>query len=161
MITNLCLNEFRKRDFPRRVSRRGFTLVEVLISALIAGIALVAIMDAMIDGFQVIRRSRETSAAVKILDEEMERLRTEPYAIIGALTGNTTKNMWPENPASDKTCTLSYDVSACALDAVTTTWVTQVTLTVTWYPTGKPETPTYLRTMSITGYFCNGGLNYM
>ena len=158
MALNLRRSDRRK---SLRSSWRAFTLVETLIAALIAGTALVAIMDALIDGFQIIRRSRETSAAVKILDEEMERLRTQTYTSITTLAGATTKNMWPENANSDKTCTLAYDAAPCTLDAVTTASVTQVTLTVTWYPTGKPINDAHKRTLSVTGHFCDGGLNSM
>ena len=141
---------------------RAFTLIEVLITALVAGVALTTIMGAMSEGFHALNRARETTAAtVDVLDVEMERLRTLTYAQIAALAvpNSTVKT------ANGHTYTLTYAKTAC--NAVTpcvsgdsatynaTVWVWRVTVTVTWTSSfsGQSETRT------ATAYFANAGVN--
>ena len=138
------------------IRRASFTLLEVLVAALVCGIALSAILGSLSEGMRVVSRARETSAAISVLDEEMERIRTLSYSSVSALSGSTTKTV----PGMGPTFTLAYSVSAFNLlnDGATyrsTNRVTRVTLTVTW--TSVLDHRSLSR--KLTGYIANGGIN--
>jgi type II secretory pathway pseudopilin PulG len=62
------------------------TLVEIVVSLLLAGIAFTAIAAALATGLAALRASRETEIAVQAAQQEMENMRNQP---IGAISSHS------------------------------------------------------------------------
>lgn len=139
-------------------SRRGLTIVEILIAALVSGVALAGILGAISFSFNTTQQYREVSEAVNILEREMERLRTLSYEEIQDLDSEPEATVNAQG--GTKEYTLSYAVASFTLPSAGTThesgdWLRIVTLTVSWTSTLNGRA----MSRSLTGYFCNGGLN--
>jgi prepilin-type N-terminal cleavage/methylation domain-containing protein len=76
----------------------GFTLVEVLIAAIIAALSLVGIYAASTQCLKQIWSARETSRAAQVADYEMEYLCTTPLSDITARGSSYTMSV-SSNPA--------------------------------------------------------------
>ncbi|MEJ2745727.1 MAG: prepilin-type N-terminal cleavage/methylation domain-containing protein [bacterium] len=73
----------KTKNNPRSLSEqwapeRGMTLVEIVVSLLLAGIAFTAIASALTTGLATLRASRETEIAVQAAQQEMENMRNMP-----------------------------------------------------------------------------------
>ena len=127
-----------------------------MVAVLMCGLALTAIMESLSAGLHVVERCKETSAAIGILDQEMERIHTLTYPNVGLLSGSINKNVTGLNT----TFTITYTVATFNLpgDGATyksSSWVTRVTLTCTWNATFDNRA----LSRTLTGYFANGGIN--
>ena len=59
--------------------RRGMTLVEIMVSLLLAGITFAAVAAALSTGLRALRSSRETEVAVQAAQREMEYMRNTSF----------------------------------------------------------------------------------
>lgn len=80
--------------------RKGFTLVEVLVSVVIATISLIGIYAASVQCLKQIWSAREVSRANQVINYEMENLYTTPWANIQAHGSSYTISS-SDNPALD------------------------------------------------------------
>lgn len=138
-------------DIKSKSSRKGFSLVEVLVGTAIAGILFLAFFAMMGTGFKIIRSSRENLRATQILLNRVEGLRlftyeqliysnnlapatfTEAYDPIGTNSGITYNGSWAvSTPTMNPTATYSSSN------------VKQITVNVAWTSGNK----TYTRSMS-------------
>jgi len=78
--------------------RSGMTLVEIIVSLLLAGITFAAVAAAFTTGLAALRASRETETAVQAAQREMENIRNTAYNTI--LTHNFDRvTIHPNLPA--------------------------------------------------------------
>ncbi len=142
--------------------RRGFTIVEVAIGAVILAIAAAAMIQALAEGAEMQATGQRQLLAAQVLQHEMEELRLESWSTINGLAaGPTTLTISTQFDSAitaaglvkGTTITLSRTV------ATVSTGLREVTLTVTWTmnPSGNAGTRTYTRVYS--AYFAEYGLN--
>jgi len=62
--------------------RHGMTLMEVIISILLAGLVLVGLATALTWSLSTIRASRESAAALQAAQQEIEKMRNSPFAAV-------------------------------------------------------------------------------
>jgi len=70
-----------------QMSRRGFTLVEVLVGSFLMLIVFLGIFGAYQLGIKVVGLSRNKVIATALANKEIERIRNVPYAAIGTVGG--------------------------------------------------------------------------
>lgn len=64
-------------------NEEGFTIIEVLVAALIIVLGSLAVFMAFSAGVHNIQRSRETQIGISVAQREMERARVTPYEEVG------------------------------------------------------------------------------
>ena len=68
----------------------GFTFIEVLVTMLILGVVLIALLSCFIYGFNIIFRMRQMSIATQSIQEELELIRNMPFDDILSLDSSFT-----------------------------------------------------------------------
>jgi prepilin-type N-terminal cleavage/methylation domain-containing protein len=66
--------------------RRGMTLMEVIISILLAGLVLTGLATALTWSLSTIRASRESAAALQAAQQEIEQMRNSPFDAVDTHT---------------------------------------------------------------------------
>jgi type II secretory pathway pseudopilin PulG len=130
----------------------AFTILEVMVAAIVLVFAVTSSITVMQRGFQSLETARNLTAAGQIMENEMENLRLQNWTQIQALqnAGQTTVAPDPSlGPAATRfTCTRT--ISDLKTD------MKQITLTTTWNGSdGRPHTASYL-----TRYGKNGLNDY-
>jgi type II secretory pathway pseudopilin PulG len=69
-------------------SRRGMTLLEVAVAALIVATIMIVSQAAFVSSFSATKRSRDVRRAALLLDTVMEDVAAQPYQNLLALNGN-------------------------------------------------------------------------
>jgi prepilin-type N-terminal cleavage/methylation domain-containing protein len=76
------------RRLHRRLSREdGFSIIEVLVAAIILALGSLAVFMALATSIHGVQRSKEIQQGVNVAQREMERIRAESFESIG-MTGN-------------------------------------------------------------------------
>jgi prepilin-type N-terminal cleavage/methylation domain-containing protein len=108
---------------------RGFTLVELAVVVVIAGVALTATAGAVTSGARLARTSAETRAAMRSAQSLMERIRATPFANISTFSGQTFTFASLGGGDSSGTCTLTVADESTG----STRWrVAQVSIATQW-----------------------------
>lgn len=108
---------------------RGFTLVELAVVVVIAGVALTATAGAVTSGARLARTSTETRAAMRSAQSLMERVRATPFANISTFNAQTFTFANLGGGDSSGTCTIAVADEPTG----STRWrVARVTITTTW-----------------------------
>lgn len=147
---------------PAPDRRRGFTIVEVAIAAVILAIAATAMIQALAEGSEMQATGQRQLLAAQILQHEMEDLRMESWSTINGLAaGPTTLTISTQFDSAITAAGLVKGTTLTLSRSVTTvsTGLREVTLTVTWTmnPSGNAGVRTYTRVYS--AYFTEYGLN--
>jgi prepilin-type N-terminal cleavage/methylation domain-containing protein len=79
------VNQSAKRPVSALRSRDGFTLVEVMIAAIVLVLAITSAITTLQRGFQALDTARNTTFASQVMQSEMERLRLKSWAQIQAV----------------------------------------------------------------------------
>jgi len=79
----------RKRMAIKR-KKDGFTFIEVLITMLILGVVLIALLSCFIYGFSILSRMRQLTIATQSIQEELELIRNMPFNNILGLDNSFT-----------------------------------------------------------------------
>ncbi len=79
----------RKRMSIKR-KKDGFTFIEVLITMLILGVVLIALLSCFIYGFSILSRMRQMTIATQSIQEELELIRNMPFNNILGLDNSFT-----------------------------------------------------------------------
>lgn len=128
-------------------SRRGYTLVEALVSILLATLAFASMAFVLNNGFRTAAENRTRMYAENAIREEMEIIRSMTYNNIVALGDASSFNNAQLGKLDQATGVRRI---ANAFDAN----IKKITLTVTWTaPSGR------VLTQSITTYVTQGGIN--
>jgi type II secretory pathway pseudopilin PulG len=86
----------------RPSNEEGFTIVEVLVAAIVLVLGSMAVFVAFAGAIHGIQRGREMQQGVSVAQREMERIRVEPFSEVGLTTTSVTPAPISEskNPAS-------------------------------------------------------------
>ena len=103
---------------------RGFTLVEVLVAALILGVSLLFIFTAFLPGYQNVAYAGRVSQAVMLAQQKLEELKAGPFP-----PGNGT--------ATNGRYSLAWTVTSVGVGAAPDD-LHKITVTVTWPQAGRP-----------------------
>ena len=76
---------------------RGFTIVEVLVTAAVVAVALLAIAGMMPTAYRTVDWSGEETVAVTLAKQRLEWLRNQPYTSAPLAAGTTTENLTGNN----------------------------------------------------------------
>ncbi len=76
-------NERKKRE-------HGFTFIEVLVTIMILGVVLIALLTCFLHGFNVISRMRQMAIATQSIQEELELIRNMHFNDILSLDSSFT-----------------------------------------------------------------------
>ncbi|MCF7687521.1 MAG: prepilin-type N-terminal cleavage/methylation domain-containing protein [Cephaloticoccus sp.] len=163
---------------PRAFLRRGFTLVEVMMAAVILTIGFGAMIQAMITGSEILANARRQTLATQLLTHEIEKLRFSDWTTINALpSGPTTimdsaNSVWPtDDNYANLTGSIAHSTFQNAITASSASYIVtrsvstvdtelrEVTFTVTWAvrSSGQNAARTYTRINS--AYFAKYGLS--
>lgn len=147
---------------PAPDRRRGFTIVEVAIGAVILAIAATAMIQALAEGAEMQATAQRQLLAAQILQHEMEELRLDSWSTINGLAaGPTTLTISDQFDAAITSAGLTKGTTITLSRSVSTvsTGLREVTLTLTWTmnPSGNAGVRTYTRVYS--AYFTEYGLN--
>lgn len=74
-------------------SNKGFTLVEIILSAAILSIAIIAVTPGLLFATHQTQASRADLAAINLANQEMEWIRSLPFEQIGNVGGNPVGNI--------------------------------------------------------------------
>lgn len=165
---------------PRPVQNQsGFTIVEVMMAAVILVVGFMGMIQAVTMGSEMLATARRQNIAAQILTHEIERLRLDNWTAISALSTSAAATYTSDSSAintaisgSGVTFTLARTVTTLTTDlrevTFTVTWIKSGTTTAAPTTTGSwlqqlsfyreaPIRRTYTR--SSTAYFGKYGLN--
>lgn len=74
-----------KAGHKKRKREKGFTLIEVLITAVVLAGALIALLSCFIYGYEIITRMKQVAVANQSIQEELEAIRDKTFDEILAL----------------------------------------------------------------------------
>ncbi len=83
----------------RERDKRGFSLIEVLITIFILGTVCITLVSVFIYGFNLLQKTKKVAMATEIAQGEVERYRNTPYATIQALAVGTPLPLSTESQA--------------------------------------------------------------
>ena len=113
-------------SMPR--AKNGFTLVEVMVAAVVLVLGIVTSITALQSGLQAIDNARNYTAAAQLMQNEMEGLRLKSWAQLQALqeSGNTTVPVPATLRSGGAPLSCTRQISDLKTDmkqiAVTTSW---------------------------------------
>lgn len=140
------------RSRPADPGRRGFTIVEAMITVLIITAASIGGIEMVVFVRTQNTLEQERSRAQQIVSSEMERLRHELYTHI---TGGSTVTVWdngtPADTTDDTIGTLEvivHDPDGNLLtEAPVPSVAVKVEVTLTWNPRGRRHGSTFKETV--------------
>ena len=84
-LCQIHLSLLENKMIFKRKKVGGFTLIEVLITMLILGVVLMALITCFIYGFNVLTRTRQTAIAAQCVQKELEAIRNMSFSQVSAL----------------------------------------------------------------------------
>ena len=103
--------------------KRGFSLIEVLIAVFILGIVTLTLISVFMYGFNVVFRTRQTTLATQIAQEEVELIRNMSFDEILLLSSTFTHESLSE---------LVNGAGSRAIEAGPGDDIKKLTISVTW-----------------------------
>ena len=122
---------FSRKGLRRSVSKAGFTLVEVVISAVLMMIIFGGGFGTLVHGNRLIESSRDETRASQILQSEVEDLRTYDWTTLTALDTESTYA-----PQSSFTDAFSMRYTVKRLISIRSLTQRRVTMQVSWTDSG-------------------------
>jgi type II secretory pathway pseudopilin PulG len=83
-------NKRKETAIKRKKREEGLTYVEVLVTMVIFGVALIALLSCFLHGFNVLSRMRQTVIATQSIQKELELIRNMPFNDILTLDSSFT-----------------------------------------------------------------------
>ncbi len=99
-------------------SRKGFTLLEVLVATVLVGVGIFAIMEAFNRGYLGVGQAEDYSVALSLSEEKMEELRDAPYNNIS----NSKKAVVSGFPSFQREVIVTQPISNLKQIVVKTYW---------------------------------------
>jgi prepilin-type N-terminal cleavage/methylation domain-containing protein len=127
-----------------RRARRGFTIVEVMVSATVLAVGIVGVLTVSQSGLQALDTARNLAAASQLMQSEMERVRLMSWAQMQALQDSGQTEVALENAPGRYTCVREIrDLK---------TGMKEITLVATWKGyDGRPHTARLITRYGKTG----------
>jgi prepilin-type N-terminal cleavage/methylation domain-containing protein len=122
---------FRYRVRARLASERGFTLIEVLVSALIVTLIATAVAGALITNTDIIANQNSRAQAETLAEQDQERLKglsaeqldnlSQSYNVtVGGATYTIASKAWYLNSSNGQTCTAAGGTAATYFKTIST-----------------------------------------
>lgn len=89
-------------------SSKGFTLIEVLLAAVVMLAGIVGMMQAVTSGSEMLDMSRKQAIATQVIHGEIEKIRTLDWAHIQALPSTETVDLSTDLNASNFSASASF-----------------------------------------------------
>ena len=83
-------NKRKETAIKRKKREEGLTYIEVLVTMVIFGVALIALLSCFLHGFNVLSRMRRTAIATQSIQKELELIRNMPFNDILTLDSSFT-----------------------------------------------------------------------
>ena len=83
-------NKKKETAIKRKKREEGLTYIEVLVTMVILGVVLIALLSCFLHGFNVISRMRQTTIATQSIQEELELIRNMSFNDILTLDSSFT-----------------------------------------------------------------------
>jgi len=83
-------NKRKETAIKRKKREEGLTYIEVLVTMVILGVVLIALLSCFLHGFNVISRMRQTAIATQSIQEELELIRNMSFNDILTLDNSFT-----------------------------------------------------------------------
>lgn len=83
-------NKKKETAIKRKKREEGLTYIEVLVTMVILGVVLIALLSCFLHGFNVISRMRQTAIATQSIQEELELIRNMSFNDILTLDSSFT-----------------------------------------------------------------------
>ncbi|HDZ26026.1 hypothetical protein LCGC14_0518580 [marine sediment metagenome] len=83
-------NKRKETAIKRKKREEGLTYIEVLVTMVIFGVALIALLSCFLHGFNVLSRMRRTVIATQSIQKELELIRNMPFNDILTLDSSFT-----------------------------------------------------------------------
>jgi prepilin-type N-terminal cleavage/methylation domain-containing protein len=116
-----------------RRSQNGFTLIEVMLAAVVMLAGIVGMMQAITSGSEMLDVSRKQTVATQIIHGEIEKVRVSDWSDITALPISATVPLNSTFQASSPSFTCTRAVTPLKKDPITNEiTMDQITYTVTW-----------------------------
>ena len=103
---------------------RGFTIVEVLVTATLVAVALLAIAGMMPTAYRTVDWSGEETVAVTLAKQRLEWLRNQPYTSAPMAAGTTTENLAGNYAGYTRTTSIQDNTPIAGVKQVTVTVAT-------------------------------------
>jgi len=84
------INMRKETAIKRKKREEGLTYIEVLVTMVILGVVLIALLSCFLHGFNVISRMRQTAIATQSIQEELELIRNMSFNDILTLDSSFT-----------------------------------------------------------------------
>jgi Tfp pilus assembly protein PilV len=118
----------RKRDLHRRARPAGFTILEVMIAAIVLVLGITTAITTLQRGFQAIDVARNYTFASQVMQSELERLRLKSWAQVEAL--QNSRDTAVAVPSVAGTASPTFACTREIRDLKTD--MKEITLTATW-----------------------------
>lgn len=130
----------------KKSSQKGVTLIELLISIAVIGIAIISIYLALIYGIKVSQKAKYLSLSYQIANTEIETIRNTPFSNLinqtnGAMLSNSTANL-AKLKNGQGTLTIS--------DYNSDSKIKEITVKITWTENNATKT-TQISTLATEG----------
>jgi len=83
-------NKRKETAIKRKKREEGLTYIEVLVTMVILGVVLIALLSCFLHGFNVLSRMRRTAIATQSIQKELELIRNMPFNDILTLDSSFT-----------------------------------------------------------------------
>jgi len=83
-------NKRKKTTIKRKKREEGLTYIEVLVTMVILGVVLIALLSCFLHGFNVLSRMRRTAIATQSIQKELELIRNMSFNDILTLDSSFT-----------------------------------------------------------------------
>ena len=83
-------NKRKETAIKRKKREEGLTYIEVLVTMVIFGVALIALLSCFLHGFNVLSRMRQTAIATQSIQKELELIRNMSFNDILTLDSSFT-----------------------------------------------------------------------
>jgi type II secretory pathway pseudopilin PulG len=85
-------NKRKETAIKRKKREEGLTYIEVLVTMVIFGVALIALLSCFLHGFNVLSRMRQTAIATQSIQKELEIIRNMSFNDILTLDSSFTND---------------------------------------------------------------------
>jgi len=139
-------------DLERWKNRRGFTLIEVMVSVFIFSICLLGTISLISSQWKVLRRTQEQLYVTRILESRIEEIRDLTFDAVIAMDGTTAFPVLPMSEVLGETVNPDIDIEdytrtlqeSEGLIYVNTPFngdidLARITVRVSWIPPGEPQ----------------------
>lgn len=126
-VKQLWNKKNRAKDTQQK-KKKGFSLIEVMITILLLTVVLSALLSCFVQGFDILMRMKQMTAATQAIQNELELIRNMHYSDILSMDNSFTNDSFSLLDNSSGIISLEDSVGA---------EIKKLTVSVTWTYRGK------------------------